>query len=74
MTDWKPIETAPRDGTHCLLCLPFDVGPLIVGYYRYWSSPLVPEGWTSYPDNRPIPDRYAPTHWTELPRPPIGEE
>lgn len=67
--EWKPIETAPRDGTRILLkkdgCQPF------IGSYFKWHR----EG--EYADKEKYPDHWGsdidwilnpePTHWIALP-------
>ena len=68
MTDWRPIETAPRDGTHLLLFDDRDrmlieadiaIGWWQDGEWRDWGdigcSGLFP---------------YEPTHWMPLQEPP----
>jgi hypothetical protein len=68
MTDWQPIETAPKDGTW-----------LLVGEHRY-AHPFVAR-WTEHPtggywqqDNQGVWDDdmgyWQPTHWQPLPVPP----
>jgi hypothetical protein len=68
MTEWQPIETAPRDGTHFL---------------AYWTSSEVDAHlkqyhvchysygvlWPSW-----IKDNDMPTHWMPLPPPPKTED
>lgn len=67
MSEWKPIETAPRDGTKVLAwrngaleILRWDhikVGPLMAGWW--------------FVGDRAVVDRDAqPTHWMPLPAPP----
>ncbi len=59
--EWKPIETAPKDGSHVLLYRP---EIQFVGYYGGANS-----GWRiSAPD---LPAMWPlPTHWMQLPDPP----
>ncbi len=66
MSNWQPIETAPKDGSNIILGCPtyVDAG--------YWEA----EGWTLYPDDTAPESDYcqrftpAPTHWQPLPEPP----
>lgn len=62
MTDWQPIETAPKDGKLILLCEVDDEGP---------SDPKIGswdgEGWKIY---EPFEDHWNWTHWHPLPDPP----
>lgn len=74
MSEWQPIETAPKDGTTVLLyreVVPFKV----VGYGR-WEDVLGISGWISYGFHRGGGDASnlglaAPTHWMPLPAPPV---
>lgn len=60
---WKPIETAPRDGTH-VLAYPVLFGVACVvswhgaGNAGYWRLPMT---------DQPTP--YLPTHWMPVPSP-----
>lgn len=61
---WQPIETAPRDGTICLVAEPSGFVHLAQwcadGYWRYRVTD---------------PDlQWKPTHWMPLPPPPIHVE
>lgn len=81
MTDWQPIETAPKDGRIIVVCgapasfkdgRPMD-GPCIVRWDdNAYSSEgdWVFAGWLSHGD--PIHDFpiEEPTHWMPLPDPP----
>ena len=63
MTDWQPIETAPKDGTDILIW-DNDFGCMVVNWsYRRW--------WASHDSE----DNYwpEPTHWMHLPPPPKKE-
>lgn len=68
---WRPIETAPTDGTDVLLFRipPWDPTPrpVVAGYFR------TPEecGWYSY-DRPEIPISGEITHWMPLPENPNG--
>ena len=65
MMEWKPIETAPKDGTEILLCAKVtrDIG------LCYWREDHVMTGWTwglgkSFG---------GPSHWMPLPAPPLPD-
>jgi hypothetical protein len=70
MSEWQPIETAPKDGTSILVI--YEGGQMIVSYWRVtesttngtvdyhmerWVTP-----WMAKPGVEP-----APTHWQPLP-------
>lgn len=60
--DWRPIESAPKDGTRILL---FDVSPH-VGYWRasrVANKDLYPDSWVETGSRH----RVDPTHWQPLP-------
>ena len=69
MIDWKPIDTAPRDGSHVLLLArprahppePDSLVP-IIGFFQ--RSPV--ERWMSLDGE----DLFA-THWTQIPKPSV---
>lgn len=82
MTDWQPISSAPRDGTHVLLAIPVDRDPTdslppwfqIVGW---WDDDINADGedagWTDGTPANWNMQEYAiwePTHWQPLPSPP----
>lgn len=58
MSDWQPIETAPKDGTWVLVHRAHWYLPELVQWtYRgYWES------WAHGP--------FQPTHWIPVPLPP----
>lgn len=58
-TPWRPIETAPKDGTQILAC---DIGGVLILEYR----PSV----RSFVDGQAR--CWAPTHWMPLPAPPAS--
>ena len=74
MTEWKPIETAPKDGTHILaygkVVPDADDDEVITAVYwdsscilcHYWALVAV-FSWVEGDD-------FYPTHWMPLPNPP----
>lgn len=59
MSDWKPIETAPKDGTDILVAEFGDVKIAFwSGLFRRWSGPR-----DAYGDIEVM----TPTHWMSLP-------
>lgn len=63
MSEWQPIDTAPRDGTEILIC------DAVTTYTPYRAYPALwePEyGWRD-PD---WDGGYDPTHWMPMPPPP----
>lgn len=71
--EWRPIETAPKDGTVILVCN--DHGTWAARYVDVYQSGYVPEHkWHSLMLNHkhmigPYPS-LIPTHWQPLPTPP----
>jgi hypothetical protein len=69
MSEWKPIETAPKNGTRILLgrfksdC-PMN-GRCAVDW---WSLPEDGRGWIGF--GKFNPTYWPPTHWMPLPPPP----
>ena len=60
MSEWQPIETAPKDGCLYLLCT--DTGVMFVGKYRKHLEMWVCQDGA---------ERYRTvTHWMPLPEPP----
>lgn len=65
MSEWQPIETAPKDGQSLLVWCPIRNrgGRATVAYWDdYWSL-THPGGWAE-------DDDCDPTHWMPLPAPP----
>lgn len=58
MSEWRDIETAPKDNRNVLVFVPDDIG-VVVGYYL--------GKWVALCSNWEI----APTHWMPLPAPPV---
>jgi hypothetical protein len=69
---WRPIETAPKDGSAVLVYFP-DIGVCEV----LWSTQVFEDGFWSVSDNK-FEDRplrgwsTEPTHWMPLPDPPAA--
>ena len=64
MTDWQPIETAPKDGTFLLLALDDGDFPIVGGFDTEGGKfSCARYGDAFYPQ---------PTHWMPLPSPPKG--
>lgn len=76
---WRPIESAPRDGTPILAWAPMATEPAIARWFKWDAGD---EGWlTELVDGGPWKDdqhfaeywaetSYEPTHWMPLPSPP----
>ena len=74
MTNWQPIETAPKDGTVILLF----VAPWVVAGYFDLDEDVYPWVWmdldASGSLNGSRDDGTRPAHWMPLPEPPEAEE
>ena len=69
MTDWQPIETAPKDNharlvwcpqNQCIYCVAWEKGDAELG---------ISEGWSIF-GGMSVDYRLTPTHWMPLPKPP----
>jgi hypothetical protein len=70
--DWRPIETAPRDGTHILVWV-HDDSPLR-RYLGEHQSGCSIAAWTDHNGGGWAMNRFGePTHWMPLPTPPQEE-
>jgi len=66
MTDWQPIETAPRDGSDIIVYRPkFDGDYIPIVGVDYWFK-----GYTWGRSRRDC----QPTHWMPLPKPPVTSQ
>jgi hypothetical protein len=68
MTEWQPIEAAPRDGSQILLLA--NGRPYVGGYYDderlSFGKPVSrDEGWSLF--GCMLLDRPEPTHWLPIP-------
>lgn len=68
MSEWQPIETAPRDGTNILVWWSAEFHCPVVAHYadKYENSGI---GWKITGWGNVI-SRSSPTHWMHLPQPP----
>lgn len=70
MSEWRPIETAKRDGTHVLLYTTSFNGEWLTIEGWYFSSPKeIDDGWETE-----FGFHGEPTHWMPLPSPPDAYE
>lgn len=78
MSKWKPIETAPKDGTRILLWFPNDAVAVSGLWYKYPEEREGPHvfsesffDWSVDNDLIIMDDlNKYPTHWMPLPEPP----
>lgn len=71
MTYWKPIDCAPKDGTHILACrIPIGIRvtnmtnpPTVV----HWFDDLEKPGFYTSVNEIAPEHPYNPTHWRDLP-------
>lgn len=78
MSEWQPIETAPKNGTHLLLFFPHE-NTIEVGYWDcyYAETGRGYEGCSAWCCSEYQPAAMAfdePTHWMPLPEPPELEK
>lgn len=79
MSEWQPIETAPKDGTPILLYWPHypdeEKGVVWLGAWKV--NDRLAKGYFSdsceWDDFEMAEPRYAPSHWQPLPPPPKDE-
>lgn len=65
MSKWRPIETAPKDGTEIVVYAPYD--GVVSSSYKHgcWQKLMTVSG---------ARHENAPTHWMPLPEPPTLED
>jgi hypothetical protein len=70
MSEWQPIETAPRDGTRVWLFCPWDrwVGSAAWRQNVYHNGE---EAWSEDDGESAVLGHDPPTHWMPLPKPPV---
>jgi hypothetical protein len=67
MSNWQPIETAPKDGT-TIVGWSKENGADILFYGMTEHDDVIEEGWLYHFDFQTWPTK--PTHWMPLPKPP----
>lgn len=76
MTDWKPIDTAPKDGTAVLLWARLSTYPPEPdNYFRivgFWHRAIA--RWKVAPEHLNAQEELIATHWAPLPQPPQRPE
>jgi hypothetical protein len=65
MTQWQPIETAPKDGTPILVYMEESIIEAEWKYEQWWPVVLPSHGCGCCSH-----DNDEPTHWMPLPEPP----
>jgi hypothetical protein len=75
MSNWQPIETAPKDGTVVLLFSPDADGPqIILAQWREYVDADDPtnklSAWYDYWDEDAPEIEVGLTHWHSVPEPP----
>jgi hypothetical protein len=74
MTEWRPIETAPKDGTAILIWptkREFNQrNDNLISYVVRWNDRE--QGWIEAEGEEY--DSFSPTHWMPLPEPPTEDK
>ena len=77
LVEWKPIETAPKDGYSVLLAMTLnefrpELGEKSLSVDKcYWSD--AEKGWDGYATSIRL-GRLTPTHWMPLPSHPLAKD
>lgn len=67
-SDWRPIASAPKNGTWLLL---WNDNTMFVGFWQALRGSR--SGWMlTEPAEALLDSRFQPTHWMPLPEPPHG--
>ena len=67
MSEWQPIETAPKDGEDLLLWWEEDVA---IGCWWLFHPNVHPPRWVDSREDAGVTHDPEPTHWMPLPEPP----
>jgi len=72
--EWRPIETAPKDGTPIIVYMPWEGGMVRTAHYsrRLTEDRYAQNVWCVHWSGS-YKSRVAPTHWMPLPPPPPKE-
>ena len=73
MSEWQPIETAPKDGAAVLIYQPADTDndlPAVIQVARYEATLFEPNIFRWIEAEGEQYETYSPTHWMPLPAPP----
>lgn len=73
MSQWQPIETAPKDGSPVVVYMPWNGLVRTAHYKPNYTRPFQPwcVHWDMTNKSRPY---QSPSHWMPLPPPPQQEE
>ena len=71
MTDWQPIETAPKDGTRVLLIGKNGANRWMRPFVGYWT-PRYAWSLDVYDFESVLTNYHPPTHWMPLPPTPTA--
>jgi len=69
MSEWQPIETAPKDGTRVILWLKDECFPALAAWIMFCPDDEEP-GWYVFEMGQYGDDFNEITHWMPLPEPP----
>lgn len=72
MSEWRPIETAPKGDLYILGWWPDENDPRGVVHVMTWETQMADDGpqWVPEYCEMPLGLDYQPTHWMPLPDPP----
>ena len=68
MSEWQPIDTAPKDGTPILAYRADHYGKFGNCCVTYWRTNKNGNSYTGFGEFNPT--YWPPTHWMPLPKPP----
>ena len=72
MDGWRPIETAPKDGTRIMLYRPtgWKHAKIVFGYWNTNGRVHYFQHDMEFLEGKNVARREKPTHWMPLPQPP----